>query len=179
MENKIVAGVFLLIVANLSHAEEVQQWVQFNAGVRETYGVQFKHTVDGIGWSGGMLSFGQEFIFDTTIDRDSLQRVSPSVKVFEVSRLWTKPYGWGYADFGIGFGVAKGEWATECGYSTNSILFGRECDIENVTTVGIPIHTSFSFGRGAGIGMGLSYFYSSERSYKGFTLAIPLGGFAQ
>ena len=170
-----------LTFSTICYAQDKQQWIQLNAApLNSSYSVQFKHIENRSGWSVGMSVFEKDSFLTSTVDRSNQESIDPQVRVLEASKLWSIPFRSGFADFGVGLGVAQGEWSNNCSASApSSILPVNECDIKNVSTVGIPLQASITLGRYAGIGLGFNYFMSSERSYSLLSLTVPLGNFTR
>lgn len=152
-------------------------WVQPDLGFSGA-GLWIKKTCHNSTLALGVFTYRDEALFSSYVDRDTGLSVSPRVKTLSVLKVWDSSFGWGYADAGVGLGLASGDKAKNCSGEPGFLSTLYSCKIENVTTIGVPLHASAVLGRYVGIGLSVNTFLSLE-GFLGASIgfSIPIGKF--
>ena len=173
--------IVLFIYSAFSYAEYEQVSVQLGvAPFSGAYNIQFKALDKKSGWALVGAGYRQESLFTGYSDRETGMEFDPTFNTLAVSKLWSAPYAWGYADVGVGLGIGKGEWLDNC-EDTEPDLLGssRECDVHKGTRIGVPLQASAVFGKYVGIGVSLNVFIQKDKMHSQLLFIIPLGKFTK
>jgi hypothetical protein len=171
---------YLALFCSLSHSDDNQTWVQLGSGFG-AYSFQLKTVTENSGWSLEVAGYYPPTMFeDTIIDRDTNKEVDPMLKVLAVSKLWSSPVSWGYADVGFGLGIGSGSWTKKCKeFGSDFLGSNYECDYHEGTRIGIPLQASVAMGKYVGLGLSLNAFVHSEDAQIRILFTLPLGKFTK
>lgn len=172
--NLIASLLFIIILRIRSHMGSI--------GFRNWH-IQFLNPIDdeSSGWAFEAAAYYHEdFALSSTLEAGSEKDLETMFKVLAISKLWSAPFSWGYADVGIGLGIGQGDWKFNCrdrddgSFSTTS-----ECDVKRGTRLGIPVQASVAIGKYVELGLSLNAFIKQEDSHVGFLVTLPLGIFTR
>lgn len=171
---------YLALFCSLSHSDDSQAWVQVGSGFG-AFNLQFKTVTENSGWAFEVAGYYPPTMFEGVItDRDTNKEVDPMLKVLAVSKLWSSPFSWGYADAGFGLGVGTGSWTNKCKELDTSFLgTDYECDYYEGTRIGIPLQASVAIGKYVGLGLSLNAFVHSDDAQLRILFTLPLGKFTK
>lgn len=180
MYAKLSLLLFLFTHASFSFADNDRTWLQLGSGFG-TWNLQAKIADEDSAWAYEAAAYYHEnFLLDSTVDRDSGEELEAMFKVLAISKLWSAPFSWGYADVGLGLGIGQGSWKENCSNVDDESFFETdECDVKQGTRVGIPLQASVAFGKYVGVGLSINAFIQQDHSHAGFLITIPLGQFTR
>jgi hypothetical protein len=170
----------LFFYSSFVYAEYDRAWLQLGSGFG-TFNVQAKVENENSGWAYEAAAYYHEdFLLDSTVDRDNGEELKTMFKVLAVSKLWSAPFSWGYADVGIGLGIGQGSWKDNCSRLDDGGFFKTdECDVKEGTRIGIPLQASAVIGKYVGLGISFNAFIPQDRTHAGFLITVPLGKFTR
>ncbi len=113
------------------------------------------------GWGVSLANY-EQFFFSQAIDARTDQRVDPKIDVFGLSRIWRHAHLMGNVVLGVGVAYARGQWGRNCVNEPGFLTSIERCDIEKISTLGIPLHASITLGRYAGIGLFVRSLYTTK-----------------
>lgn len=180
MYKKLSLLLILFTYASFSHAEYDRAWLQLGSGFG-TFNMQAKVEKENSGWAYEAAAYYHEdFLLDSTVERENGKELKTMFKVLAVSKLWSAPFSWGYADAGIGLGIGQGNWKDNCSKREDNNLFNTdECDVKEGTRLGIPLQISVAIGKYVGVGLSLNAFIQQDSRHVGFLVTLPLGKFTR
>lgn len=175
-----ITAVFFISFCAPSFAEYDRTWVQVGSGYG-AFNLQLKMVDGNSGWAYEAAAYYQEdILLTTTVERGSGKEIKAMFQVLAVSKLWSAPFGWGYADVGVGLGIGHGKWTGKCNEVKDGSLFRtNECDIRGGTRLGIPLQASVALGRYVGLGLSFNAFIQQDKTLVGALFTIPLGKFTR
>ncbi|MDC2891183.1 hypothetical protein Q4575_17740 [Psychrosphaera sp. 1_MG-2023] len=176
----------LTVFTNPATAENTNSWLElsFGGGGEDLMGVKTNIKFGDLksNWAIEFSNYEDFRILSYAKDRANDKILNPEVKTIAITKNWTSTKRLGYFEAGVGLGLAKGTWTSNCftekspsggwGSSTYDL-----CDSVEGYRVGLPLHLSAVFGKYVGIGLTLNAFITSENSHLGVMLTIPLGDF--
>jgi len=180
MYKKLSLLLFLFTHASFCFADNDRAWLQLGSGFG-TFNLQAKIADDNSAWAYEAAAYYHEdFLLDSTVDRDDGKELETMFKVLAVSKLWSAPFSWGYADVGLGLGIGHGNWKDNCSKVDDESFFSTdECDVKQGTRIGIPIQASVAWGKYVGLGLSFNAFVQQDRLHGGFLITVPLGKFTR
>jgi hypothetical protein len=172
--------ILLLLFTSSSFSEYDRTWAQLGSGFG-MFNFQIKIDNENSGWAFEAAAYYHEdFLLDTTLEAGSEKDLETMFKVLAISKLWSAPFNWGYADVGIGIGIGQGDWKSKCRDIDDESFFATsECDVRRGTRLGIPVQASVAIGKYVGLGLSLNAFIKQEDSHAGFLVTLPLGNFTR
>ena len=185
MPYKYLLALLLIFSSSRTHAEltlpEFERvWLELGAGFHGFHTHLRATNKDNTGWSLNFSTFVDNVPFGSSIrDRATGELVSPRLSTLGVTRLWSKPYGWGYSDFGIGLGVGQHKLGENCETRPGYLINTKVCDIEEGFDFGIPLHASTTVGKYIGIGLSLNAFIGTSSRSGAIVFVFPLGKFTK
>lgn len=170
----------LLNFTAITHAESDRSWLQLGSGFG-SFNMQVKIENNKSVWAYEAAAYYHEdVVLDSTVDRDDGKELKTMFKVLAVSKLWSAPFSWGYADFGLGLGLGQGSWKDNCSKVEDESFFTtNECDVEEGIRLGIPFQASVALGKYVGLGLSFNAFIQQDKSHVGLLLTMPLGLFTR
>lgn len=176
----IISALISSLFCSLSYADDNQTWVQVGSSYG-AFNLQLKTVTDNSGWAFEVAGYYPPSMFGSTIiDRETNKEVDPMLKVLAVSKLWSSPFSWGYADAGFGLGVGTGSWTKKCKeFGSDFLGSNYECDYYIGTRIGIPLQASVAIGKYVGLGLSLNAFVHSDDAQVRILFTLPLGKFTK
>lgn len=170
----------LLFYSSFSFAEYDRAWLQLGSGLG-AFNAQVKVASESSSWAYEAAAYYHEdYLLSSTVERDNGNELKTMFKVLAVSKFWSAPFSWGYADVGIGLGIGQGSWKDNCSSLDDDGLFKTdECDVKKGMRLGIPLQASVSVGKYVGLGISLNAFIQQDHRHAGFLITVPLGKFTR
>ncbi|WP_293751622.1 hypothetical protein [uncultured Paraglaciecola sp.] len=175
----LITFITFLLFSNSVQADYDNVWLELSHSLSST-GVNLKAVEGNFNWAiEGAVYYSP--IFTLYEDRDTQQTKSTTFTTLGVTKNWSSIGNWGYLDLGVGLGIGKGTWVTNCEKGSHSGLFGSTelCNIHNGIRVGVPLHASAVFGKYFGIGISAKAFISSGQSHANLMVTFPFGDFTK
>lgn len=180
MARLLFALLYFLFYSSLSHAEYDRAGLQLGSGLG-AFNAQVKTDSENSGWAYEAAAYYHEdFILSTTVERGSGKQLETMFNALAVSKLWSAPFSWGYADIGIGLGLGHGSWKENCS-EVGDEAFSKtdECDVKEGTRIGIPLQASVAIGKYVGLGVSFNAFIQQDNRHASFLITLPLGKFTR
>lgn len=95
-----------------------------------------------------------------------------------IFKHWGRSSDWGYRGYSLGLGLGETYKVSRC--TTTSGFWGdaKECDIDKVAALGIPLQASAILGRYVGVGVSAQALFLTTGDVKmTFRLSVPIGKF--
>lgn len=180
MVKLIFSLIYLLFFSSFIYAEYDRAWLQLGSGLG-AFNAQAKLESENSGWAYEAAAYYHEdYLLNSTVERGNGKELKTMFKVLAVSKLWSAPFSWGYADVGIGLGIGQGSWKDNCSELEDEGFFKTdECDVKKGTRIGIPLQASAVIGKYVGLGVSLNAFIQQDRRHASFLITVPLGIFTR
>ena len=174
-----ITFLFFILFCSPSFAEYDRTWMQVGSGYG-AFNLQLKMVDGNSGWAYEAAAYYHEdYYLNSTVERGSDKELKAMFQVLAVSKLWSAPFNWGYADIGVGLGIGQGKWVGKCDDIEDSWFRTKECDVKSGTRLGIPLQASVALGRYVGLGLSFNAFIQQDKALAGALLTIPLGKFTR
>lgn len=172
--------IYILFCSSSVFAEHDRAWLQLGSGLG-AFNVQAKVENGDSGWAYEAAAYYHEdYLLDSTVERGNGRELKTMFKVLAVSKLWSAPFSWGYADVGVGLGIGQGSWKENCTGLDDDVFFKTdECDVKEGARIGIPLQASAVIGKYVGLGVSLNAFIQQDHKHIGFLIAVPFGIFTR
>ena len=107
------------------------------------------------------------------------KNIEQKIDVVGLLRFISGEAKFGFADVGVGIGIARGKDGYDCVHRATLVDSSvYECTEKEILTLGIPIQVSASFGKYIGLGVHMSFFHGFDGTEAGsIGLSIPIGKF--
>lgn len=177
--------IIFLAFSPLCQADITNVWVETGLGGTGDHGAAMVNIKVGDSKSNWALEYAvyeDQSSFSTYVSRADNSEVEHKSKGLGITKNWTLMGRWGYIDGGLGLGVVKGSWLSDCTLdSANSSFLSSvyECSEKSGYRPGIPVHATAVFGRYMGIGLTLSAFLTNEHTHAGVFVTVPFGNFTK
>lgn len=175
----LITFISLLYFSNTVQAAYDNLWLEISHSVSGT-GINLKAVDDDFNWAiEGVVYYSP--MFTLYEDRDTQNIKTTKFTTLGVTKNWSLIGNWGYVDLGVGLGMGKGTWVTNCEKGSHSGLFGstKFCDIHNGIRLGVPLHASAVFGNYLGIGISATAFITSGQTHANLMVTFPFGDFTK
>jgi len=170
--------------SSMAIADDKSYWLQVNGDIAGQSGIQLKMLDRSVDRSTGYTLDLHRYsttdgFFNSIVDRVTDSPIDSHINTVSVLKLWAINSRFSYLDFGVGLGVANGEWAVNCSDERSTFLGSvADCDIEERTRLGIPLQVSAALGRYIGVGLFASTFITEESKPRfSLGLSVPIGNF--
>lgn len=186
MLHKVLVLALLFSISLCSHAsfkfaDYDAAWVELGVGFLDE-NISLNIRGEKAGWALKFSNFNDNLRSASAsghIASDRLVEVKPSFKTIGLTRLWSAPYAWGYADVGVGLGFGEGEWDESCkGELRLKINTSGGC-VEEGSMFGIPLHGTVTVGKYIGMGLYFNAFLGSSKQFGSVGFVYSLGKFTK
>jgi hypothetical protein len=153
--------VVLCSVSSSVRAEFENIWIELGAAIQGA-SISLKAIDDDFNWALESAIY-TEPMATSYQDRDTGKYINFSVVTLGVTHNWTSIGYWGYLDAGLGLGIGKGTWITDCGESRRKFFSTTTvCESSSGFRPDVLLHASAVFGKYFGIGITANAFITLD-----------------